>query len=188
MDRSRWMYGVRRDTFQYLRGVEEFLNHVIENMRQRGHHTVLCLYRDCQNVCRFQNVEEIRNHLIRRGFKEWYTRWVWHGESYDERSTNAGTSVGFVADLEDISNDKSSGENIEKLDDNQNVDNDNQNIDNDNQYLDGMIQDVPLEFVEIPKKFENLCNESNVPLFPSCTKFTKITVVLKLYNLKAKNY
>jgi hypothetical protein len=42
MDRSRLMYGVRRNAFQYLRGVEEFLNRPIENIRQRGDHTVLC--------------------------------------------------------------------------------------------------------------------------------------------------
>jgi hypothetical protein len=64
--------------------------------------------------------------------KKWYTRWVWHGECNDERSTNVSTSIRFVADLEDIAHDESSGENIEKLDD-------NQNIDNDNQYLDEMI-------------------------------------------------
>jgi hypothetical protein len=42
MDSSRWMYGVRRDTFQYLRHIEEFLNRTIENMRQRDDQTVLC--------------------------------------------------------------------------------------------------------------------------------------------------
>jgi UDP-N-acetylmuramate-alanine ligase len=106
MDHRRWMYGVRRDIFQNLRGVEEFLNHAIENMRQRGDQTVLCLCRDCQNVRRFRNIEEIRNHLIKCGFKEWYTRWVWQGEPKDERSINIGTSIGFIADLEDISHDK----------------------------------------------------------------------------------
>jgi hypothetical protein len=104
-----------------------------------------------------------------------------YGESNDGRSTNVGTSIGFVADLEDIAHDESSGENIVKLDD-------NQNIDNDNLYLDEMIQDVPSEFVEISEIFENLCNESNVSLFPDCMKFTKIMVVFKLYNLKVKNY
>jgi Transposase-associated domain len=114
MDRSRWMYGVRREIFQYLRGVEKFLNHLIENMRQRGDQIVLCPCRDCQNIRRFWKIKEIRNYLIRHGFKEQYTRWVWHGESYDERSTNVSTSVGFVADLEDISHDESSGKNIKK--------------------------------------------------------------------------
>jgi Transposase-associated domain len=40
-----------------------------------GDQTVLYSYRDCQNVHRFHNVEQIRNHLIRYGFKERYTRW-----------------------------------------------------------------------------------------------------------------
>jgi Transposase-associated domain len=105
----RWMYGVRRDIFQYLRGIEEFLNRAIENMRQRVirpfivHVVIVRMYAD------FKISKKIRNYLIRRKFKEQYTRWVWHGESNDERSINVGTSIGFVVDLEDISYDESSG-------------------------------------------------------------------------------
>jgi hypothetical protein len=60
---------------------------------------------------------------------------------------------------------------------------DNQNIDNDSQYLDEMIQDVPSEFVKILEIFENV-NESNVPLFPGCTKFTKITAIFINFSYK----
>jgi Transposase-associated domain len=76
MDHSRWMYEIRRDTLEYVRGVDEFINCVTENMRQSMTQIILCSCRNCQNVRRFQDVEKIRNHLIRRGFKERYTRWV----------------------------------------------------------------------------------------------------------------
>jgi Transposase-associated domain len=58
-------------------------------MRQKNDHIILCLCRNYQNVRRFYNIEDIRNYLIMHGFKEWYTRWIWHGEWNNEGSTNA---------------------------------------------------------------------------------------------------
>jgi hypothetical protein len=49
------------------------------------------------------------------------------------------------------------------------------------------MNDIGADFVDIPEIFKNLGNDSNVPLFLGCTKFMKIYVVFKLYNLKAKN-
>jgi hypothetical protein len=49
------------------------------------------------------------------------------------------------------------------------------------------MNDIAANFVDIPEIFKILGNDSNVPLFPGCTKFMKISVVFKLYNLKAKN-
>jgi hypothetical protein len=51
-----------------------------------------------------------------------------------------------------------------------------------------MMNHVPADFVDdVPDIFENLHKDSNIPLFPSCTKYTKISAIFKLYNLKAKN-
>jgi hypothetical protein len=55
------------------------------------------------------------------------------------------------------------------------------------QQLDEIMNDIAADFVDIPEIFKNLGNDSNVPLFPGCTKFMKISTVFKLYNLKAKN-
>jgi hypothetical protein len=55
------------------------------------------------------------------------------------------------------------------------------------QQLDEIMNDIAADFVDIPKIFKNLGNDSNVPLFSGCTKFMKISAVFKLYNLKAKN-
>jgi hypothetical protein len=49
------------------------------------------------------------------------------------------------------------------------------------------MNDIAADFVDIPEILKNLGNDSNVPLFSGCTKFTKISAVFKLYNLKAKN-
>jgi Transposase-associated domain len=90
------MYEIRHDTLEYVRGVDEFINYTTENMRQTSAQTILCLCRECQNVRRFQDVEEIRNHLIRRRFKERYTRWVWNGECNGEGSTNVRTRTKYL--------------------------------------------------------------------------------------------
>jgi hypothetical protein len=73
----------------------------------------------------------------------------------------------------------------------QNIDNESlddlvdQNIDNES--LDEMMNDVEPDLVHIPEIFQNLCNESNIALFPGCTNYMKISAIFKLYNLKAKN-
>jgi hypothetical protein len=64
----------------------------------------------------------------------------------------------------------------------------NENIDNvESQQLDEIMNDIGADFVDIAKKFINLGNDSNMPLFPGCTKFMKISSIFKLYNLKVKN-
>jgi Transposase-associated domain len=90
------MYAIRRDIHEYVRGVDEFINCATENMRQSIAWIILCPCRDYQNIHRFQDNEEIRNHLIRRGFKERYTQWAWHGECNDEESTNVTTSMEYL--------------------------------------------------------------------------------------------
>jgi hypothetical protein len=63
-----------------------------------------------------------------------------------------------------------------------------ENIDNiESQQLDEIMNDIAADFVDIPEIFKNLGHDSNVPLFTGCTKFMKILIVFKLYNLKAKN-
>jgi Transposase-associated domain len=105
MDRSQQMYGIWRDTIEYLRGVEEFMDYAIEDM---GNQIIFYPCRDFQNLRRFQNIKEVRVHLIRRGFKERYTQWLWHGENF-EASINVGRS-------EAVLNSESDGENIETVD------------------------------------------------------------------------
>jgi hypothetical protein len=62
-----------------------------------------------------------------------------------------------------------------------------ENIDNiESQQLYEIMKDIREDFVDISKNFKNLGNDSNVPLFPDCTKFMKISAVFKLHNLKAK--
>ncbi|XP_028799754.1 uncharacterized protein LOC114755053 [Neltuma alba] len=53
--------------------------------------------------------------------------------------------------------------------------------------VEDMIHDVGVDVVKQLHKYSNLCNDAEKPLYPGCTKYTRLTVVLKLVNLKAKN-
>jgi Transposase-associated domain len=83
MDGNTWMYKIKMNTIEYLRGIDEFLECASENMRNRGARTVVCPCEDCQNLRRFKNIKQVRDHLIRRGFMDRYTRWVRHGENIE---------------------------------------------------------------------------------------------------------
>jgi hypothetical protein len=41
MDRDTWMYRIKRNIIEYLRGIDEFLECVSENMRNRGARTLV---------------------------------------------------------------------------------------------------------------------------------------------------
>jgi hypothetical protein len=97
-------------------------------------------------------------------------------ETVDSKSD--GENIKTVDSVIDVRDD-SDGENV------QNLDNPKCMKYNDN--LDKMMNDVAADFLDILEVFENLCNNSNIPLYPDCTKFIKISAIFKLYNLKAKN-
>jgi Transposase-associated domain len=81
MDRNTWMYKIKRNTIEYLRGIDEFLECASKDMRNRGAQTLVCSCEDCQNLRRFRNIKQVRDHLIHHGFMDRYTRWVKHGEN-----------------------------------------------------------------------------------------------------------
>ena len=56
-----------------------------------------------------------------------------------------------------------------------------------NNELDELMHDVETEFVDIPDIFQNMSVDSKKPLFPNCTKYTKLSAIFKLFNLKTKN-
>ena len=53
--------------------------------------------------------------------------------------------------------------------------------------LEEMAQAVEENFIDCPSKLEQLLSDAREHLYPSCPKFTKLSAVLKLYNLKAAN-
>jgi Transposase-associated domain len=189
MDSQSWMYG-RRDTFEYMEGVEKFVKCARDDMRIRAAHSILCPCIDCQNILRQPSVEVLQDHLIARRFVSGYIQWVKHGESKEDmcnivrpiRTVLNTNSDDNAADLDLISDVREEVVvenveiNVQKFDD--------QCI---NDKLDEMMTDVEPNFVDTHGLFETLIMENDIPLFLGCTKFSKMTATFKLYNLKAKN-
>ncbi|CAM8997314.1 unnamed protein product [Rhodiola kirilowii] len=62
---------------------------------------------------------------------------------------------------------------------------DNDDCEEDN--LIDMVNNVTDEFVVRPQALESLRNDSELPLYEGCSKYTRLSATLKLFNLKAKN-
>ena len=90
MDRQHWMYKARRNSNEYISGVREFMEVAVEDMTRKGHKKIICPCVDCGNDKR-QTVDEVKCHLIQRGFTRKYTNWYWHGE--DRVDGDEATSV-----------------------------------------------------------------------------------------------
>ena len=194
------MYELRRDSAEYLARVDEFINFAESYRVNTKDADISCPCRDCINFKRFGDSEEIRGHLICRGFMNRYTCWFMHGEKIGECSGTNRNSV-FEGNDDNVEINCETGSNddfanVGNFDNASEVDcneNDCENIDENFQFdfaegLEDMLRDVEDEISDKNyKKFQYLRNESKRPLYPGCTKFSKLSAVLKLLNLKADN-
>ncbi|XP_031127589.1 uncharacterized protein LOC116029686 [Ipomoea triloba] len=166
-DRS-WMYG-KRNTFEYRQGVENFLKYAEENKSKNGEEFLVCPCCDCKNLRKFRSSEQVKSHLICRGFKKGYDRWIWHGESVLPSTSTSDNRI----------------DNDEENDDNEkNVDTD---TNGESDRIDELIRAIQGNFSEVPHVLESLLVDLEKPLFSGCSRFTKLYAVLKLYKLKAEN-
>ncbi|KAK1348917.1 hypothetical protein POM88_054909 [Heracleum sosnowskyi] len=93
MDRHTWMYEISRATEEYVDFVNNFITCAIKDLEKKyGEHgkkdIILCPCHDCNNLKKYRSVETVQDHLIRRGFKQNYTRWIWHGEGLHSDGTS----------------------------------------------------------------------------------------------------
>jgi len=63
---------------------------------------------------------------------------------------------------------------------------DEENVDEDVDRVDEMMEGVEDELGKLPRVFDFLTEASQKPLYPGCTKFTKLTAVLTIFNSKSK--
>ena len=168
------MYGTSRISNEYMAGVDEFMKVATEDTAKNGTGLMSCPCRDCNNMNKFSNPNQVRNHLIRRGFKQQYKRWIWHGESLE-------TDIGSEHQEYHTGGSDGSGDGPHDGTDDAVVD--------ETENVDQMLRDLEEDFDNDKQYsvFENLYEDSNKELYPGCSKFSKLKGVLKLYNLKASN-
>ncbi|GJT63701.1 hypothetical protein Tco_1015181 [Tanacetum coccineum] len=164
MDRDTWMYTIDRYTADYMKGLSEFMK-CAEDHRERMRETkISCPCKECRNIVSFADPNMIRRHLIEHGFDKNYTCWDLHGEPREPQVD----SHTFVSDTNHEENDS----------------NDDNHPDN----LDEMLHDAEINVDEKNvKKLQQLFVEAEKALYNGCKKFTKLSFVLKLLDLKAKN-
>lgn len=119
---------------------------------------IRCPYVKCVNLKLF-GVGIIRDHVYFNGIDQSYKNWTFHGEPW-EATTNASRNV-----EEDDGHSRYSFVSEE-------IDMD------DNDFGD---------FGSDPYEFANVIGDGDQPVYPGCRKYTKLSALVKLYNLKAKH-
>jgi hypothetical protein len=82
MDRE-WMYVGNRVSQLFIEGLETFLETGVEYKKPQNMsdvHYICCPCVDCCNEKKTRDIEEIREHLLVRGFMSGYTYWMEHNE------------------------------------------------------------------------------------------------------------
>ncbi|XP_071729049.1 uncharacterized protein [Rutidosis leptorrhynchoides] len=161
IDRTKWMYDIGRTSPDYLKRLEEFITIAETDQLNKGSTVITCPCKKYMNGKSFKDSTYIKNHLIINGFMRGYTCWSYHGESLTDH--NPGS-----------------------LDSNQLNEEDSYISDNDN--FEAMFEDIEDNVDEkYHEKFEQLKVDSQKPLYNGCTKFSKLSAVIKLLNIKASN-
>jgi hypothetical protein len=80
---QEWMYIGNRVSQCFIEGLETFLETAAEYRKPKNMsdvHYICCPCIDCCNEKKTQDIEEICEHLLVRGFMSGYTCWAEHGE------------------------------------------------------------------------------------------------------------
>ncbi|XP_048494383.1 uncharacterized protein LOC125494708 [Beta vulgaris subsp. vulgaris] len=123
------------------------------------------------------NIGSLREHIFRRGFRQDYHVCVCHGEEGIYDGGNAVVNVVHErGEFDVIEND----ENLE--DEYENIEDD----DDDRDHVKEMMEGVDDHAGKKPPIFECMAEASRKSLYPGCTRYTKLTIVITLFNIKTK--
>ena len=104
----------------------------------------------------FHTPQKIREHLFFYGIDQSYHTWYWHGDAAPSGPPTSRAEWHHTVEFNDV--------------------------------------DSTIEMVQVayddrkndPKLFETLLENAQKPLYPGCRNFTKLSALVKLYNLKAR--
>ena len=143
---------------EYENGVSEFVKFAVAHAEDPSR--MIC---PCLGCCYGKRVDAVQltSHLMRHGIDRSYTCWNLHGEKSNE-NVEPGDSTTYASNYSGA--DTYDCDRVEEI----------------AEALEGDLKDCP-------EMFERLVSDAEKPLYDGCTKFTRLSVVLKLYNLKAGN-
>lgn len=117
-----------------------------------------CPCAKCMNLKK-KNTKTIKAHLCCHGMDLTYDTWIWHGERI--RSKNI---VNEAVEMEGL------GYQHDEFED----------------HIE-MVHEAYETYQENPTQFRKLLEDAEKPLYPGNKKFSKLSTIVKLYNLKAKH-
>ena len=174
MDNS-WVYGKKRNTIEYIRGVTSFVIAATTDGKVNSKELILCPCIDCKNERKFP-AQQTHSHLLTRGFML-DLKIAGNNEEnvmIPHRTTEVEESIMDVGGGEDgHDNEHEVGYD-----------------DADAEDLDQMMRDTERAFTDDRDylKFKNMVDDSKTPIYNGCKpEHNKLHVVLTLLQLKASN-
>ena len=156
---KKWMCADRLSK-EYEDGVLEFVKFAVEHAEDPNRMKCPCL--GCCYVGRV-DADGLKSHLLMRGIDRSYTGWIFHGEKSTEN-----VEPGVKSNATYVSYDNAT---------------DTYDCDRVEEIAEALEEDLQ----DCPKMFERLVSDAEKLLYKYCPKFTRLSAVLKLYNLKARN-
>ncbi|XP_020245318.1 uncharacterized protein LOC109823444 [Asparagus officinalis] len=166
-DRS-WMYKEENERFEefFIAGVDCFIEFALQHSVE-GRSNVCCPCKKCQNHCSY-DTKTIKMHIVKNGFVHGYTKWYFHGENRKrlrEETINMLPSRDDIARmLASICPSSSTYEN---------------DVTSDSSNRTGRDRNV--------RNFENLIEDAKKPLYPNCQKYSKLSFIVRLFQIKCLN-
>lgn len=164
-----------QNTLEYANGLAKFLDFAFEHKSIDGR-TIKCPCSKC-GFKKWQTRDVVQEHLLRRPFPKNYKVWNWHGEKSNAVETEAFERTHVVEDtlqpqnqMENMINDafgfrrhdlNDLGASSEHSNEGHNMAHDEDNA-----------------------KFYELLKEINQQLYEGCTKYSKLSFLVKLYHIK----
>ena len=151
---------------QYQKKVKDFI--INSKKFARNPDRVICPCLICRNRSQ-QNDETILFHLTKYGFDPTYKVWVAHGDP---------NLLGRCVQVDDFATSADIYEDAEMLEVHQ-------------MYEDACFQ-LPVEgespsLMNVDDRYQKKISDAEVPLYPGCTKYTKLSATLIMYSLKAES-
>ncbi|XP_016471415.2 uncharacterized protein LOC107793551 [Nicotiana tabacum] len=170
MDKS-WILLRNRALPEYLNGVEQFLNFAFSNPNVGIR--IQCPCTNCNHVRR-KTREEVKIDILRWGIDPTYNRWIHHGESDSSSDDEINSSANS-----DLENDDATT--FEMLHDMYHgVPTDNITHDQSDESAESRYEEPNAE----AKSFYRLLKDAEQKLYPDCEKFSKLSFVMRLFQMK----
>ncbi|XP_042974803.1 uncharacterized protein LOC122306440 [Carya illinoinensis] len=175
MDRA-WMHiEDRMRSNEYVAGVKIFID--MAKAHAPGRDCIRCPCRRCQNRS-FHPIALVEDHLFLIGIDTSYTEWIFHGEEetvqYNTLSNEEGSDDypynDYIDDVDEMLDDIRVGSFM---------DNSSSPEANADRVPEGHTSHTPMH-----PNFNELLDDAKKPLYPNCSKFSKLSFIVKLLHIK----